>query len=646
MGLPMWNSSPKADEGASNKPPVNSPTATRNPALSHSGNPYGTLLGSSSSSSSTLSTDDRTLRWERLHSLRNRLVDRMYRLEMDEMLNNTHRNNNPDDNENGEGPSGVTRDTQVTLSTSATTSTIPVVTPSRPVPIPTGRPIQVSSVGSVSLDGPDAVRNWASLHRRGENSEAQGNSTRTEGGRQNESQPRREARGESRRRAEETRRILEAREARRRANLDLLQSGQFQSHVPVQAQAVERQAVERQAVGRQASDRQVADNRGDALITLDEFLRESREPVSDNDEVGPAPFGIQRSSSIPPINRLRAGDSSRLNRWVNPVRPEMLGDGRLGMIRPDDAISPAGFTVPQTLSAATWWPLPTPPPGHHIAPNETFDTFIGHIRRIGHLQDAMLATIRSSNSTLALAAGTPGTNPAGAPGDASSTASGPATIGLDVSNSTTQSTATAAARPVPPTTTSDNPVTNSTTPPSLNVAEARLRAMQTRIDILTSEFSLLRSSWALSHVENQGYERSLRRLQEYLPSARRAERARRGNRGGEVSLHYEDLHADAAAREADLIPRNPWGESDAERNRERMRMAAAWALGREGLATNEIMGSTGVVTAEGNREVDTGNAVPMVLGENTAKPFSVEERELQKKLLAAKMEELTLRGMR
>ncbi|KAF8446723.1 hypothetical protein BGX38DRAFT_1270885 [Terfezia claveryi] len=645
MGLPMWNSSPKVDEGASNKPPVNSPTATRNPALSPSGNPYGSLLGSSSSSSSTVSADDRTLRWERLHSLRNRLVDRMYRLEMDEMLNNTHRNNNPDDNENGEGPSGVTRDIQVTLPTSATTSTIPVVTPSRPVPIPAGRPIQVSSMGSVSLDGPDTVQNWASLHHTGESSEAQGNSTRMESGRQNESQPRREARGEFRRRAEETRRILEAREARRRANFDLLQSGQFQSHVPAQAQAAERQAV-----GRQTSDRQVADNRGDALITLDEFLRESREPVSDNDDVGPAPFGIQRSSSIPPINRLRAGDSSRLNRWVNPVRPEMLGDGRLGMIRPDDAISPAGFTVPQTLSAATWWPLPTPPPGHHIAPNETFDTFIGHIRRIGHLQDAMLATIRSSNSTLALApenaTGTPGTNPARTPGDASSAASGPATIGLDVSTSTTQSTATAAARPVPPTTTSDNPATNSTTPPSLNVAEARLRAMQTRIDILTSEFSLLRSSWALSHVENQGYERSLRRLQEYLPSARRAERARRGNRGGEVSLHYEDLHAEAAAREADLIPRNPWEESDAERNRERMRMAAAWALGREGLATNEIMGSTGVVTAEGNREVDTRNPVPMVPGENTAKPFSVEERELQKKLLAAKMEELTLRGMR
>jgi len=648
----VWNSSPKAgpsDEEASNKPPVNNPTATRDSALPHLGNPYASLLGSSSSgssstsaSSSTASVDDRTLRWERLHSLRNRLVDRMYRLEMDEMLNNTHGNNNPENNENGEGPSGVTRDTQATLPTSAA-SPITIVTPSRPVPIPSGRPTQVSSTESVSLDGPDAVRSWASLHRPGGSSGAQGSSARTEGGRQNESQARREVRGESRRRAEETRRILDAREARRRATLDLLQPGQFQSHVPVQAQAIERQTI-----GRQAPDRQATDNRGDALITLDEFLRESREPASDNGEAGPAPSGIQRSSSIPPINRLRAGDPPRLNRWVNPVRPEMLGDGRLGIVRSDDAISPTGIIVPQTLPAATWWPLPTPPPGHHIAPNETFDTFISHIRRIGHLQDAMLATIRSSNSTLALAAesatGAPGTNPAGTPGDASSIVPGPLTIELDASTSTTPSAATPTVRPVaPPTSTSDTPTTTSTTPPSLNVAETRLRAMQTRIDILTSEFSLLRSSWALSHVENQGYERSLRRLQEYLPSARRAERARRGNRGGEVSLHYEDLHADAAAREADLIPRNPWGDSDAERDRERMRMAAAWALGREGLATTEITGRT-VAMAEGNREAET--SVPIVLGENTAEPFSVEERELQKELLAAKMEELTLRGMR
>ncbi|KAF8425484.1 hypothetical protein EV426DRAFT_573128 [Tirmania nivea] len=645
MGLPMWNplKANPSDEEASNKPPVNNPTATRNPPPA---NPYGSLLGSSSSgssstsaSSSTASADDRTLRWERLHSLRNRLVDRMYRLEMDEMLNNTHGNNNPEDNENGEGSSGVTRDTQVTLPTPAA-SPIPVVTPSRPVPIPAGRPNQVSSAGSVSLDGPDAVRNWASLHHPGEISEAQGNSARTEGGHRNELQARREVRGEPRRRAEESRRILEAREARRRTTLDLLQSSQFQSHVPAQAQAAERQAV-----GRLASDGQIADSRGDALITLDEFLRESREPISDSDEAGPAPSGIPRSSSIPPINRLRAGDPSRL-RWVNPARPEVLGGGRL---RPDDVASSAGITVPQTLPAATWWPLPTPPPGHHMAPNETFDTFISHIRRIGHLQDAMLATIRSSNSTLALAAetaaGAPGTNSAGFPGDVSSTTPGPTTIGQGTPTSTTPSTATPARPAALSTTTSDTSVTSGTAPPSLNATEARLRAMQTRIDILTSEFSLLRSSWALSHVENQGFERSLRRLQEYIPSARRAERVRRGNRGGEVSLHYEDLHADAAAREVDLIPRNPWGDSDGERNRESMRMAAAWALGREGLTTTEVTGSTGV-TAEGNRDAETSSVVPMVPGENTAEPFSVKERESQKELLAAKMEELTLRGMR
>lgn len=637
----MWNSSQKFDEEASNKPPVNNLATTRHPALLPSGNAYGSLLGSSSSGtsagSSTANTDDRTLRWERLHSLRNRLVDRMYRLEMDEMLNSDHENNNPENNENGEESSGVTRDSQVTLPTSAARP-IPVVTPSRPVPIPTGRPIQVSTAGPAGQSGHDVVRSWASLHRPGESPEAQGNPARMEGGR-GESQGRREGRGESRRRAEETRRILEAREARRRATLDLLQSGELQSHVPVQARAAERQAV-----GRQAGDTQ-----GDALITLDEFLRESREPNSDNGEAGLAPSGIQRSSSIPPINRLRAGDPSRLNRWINPARVETLSDSRPDMIRPGDAASPA-ITIPQTLPAATWWPLPTPPLGHHIAPTETFDAFIGHIRRIGHLQDAMLATIRSSNSTLELAAEAgamaPDTDPTGSSGgDFSTTTPGLVTNGQGASSSTAPLTVTPTTAPIVPPTTSEATATNDTTPPPLNVAEARLRAMQTRIDILTSEFSLLRSSWALSHAENQGYERSLRRLQEYLPSARRAERARRGNRGGEVSLHYEDLHADAAVREADLIPRNPWGDSDAERNRERMRMATAWALGREGLATAAITGSTGE-TGDGNREAQASGTVPTALVGDTARPFSPEERVLQKELLATKMEELTLRGMR
>lgn len=163
--------------------------------------------------------------------------------------------------------------------------------------------------------------------------------------------------------------------------------------------------------------------------------------------------------------------------------------------------------------------------------------------------------------------------------------------------------------------------------------------MQARIDSLTNEFSLLRSTWAQSHAENQGYERSLRRLQELLPHARRAERARRANRGGEVSLLYEDLHADAAAREGELFPRNPWGDSEAERIRERMRMAAAtaWALERENQTRTE--------SSENATEGSDGSQVATPVAE-TAQPFSPAERNSQKEMLAAKMAELTLKGIR
>lgn len=562
------------------------------------------------SSATTFSVEDRSLRWERLHTLRNRLVDRMYRLEMDELIHTHRANTGADNNEIGEGSSGMSRDSQPALPTPAA-RTLSVSTSTAPAPEQAGRQIQVRSDRPPL--GSSGAWDWWAFDRASENAVARELPVRSEALRHG---------------VEATRRRIET---RRRAAVD--------------------------------NRREAA---GEALITLDEFLRESREPSSDNDEAFTftAPSGSQRGTAFPATHRLRTVDYSRADRRhrteISPVPPPP--EGRLDIIRPVDRV-PQVITVPQTLPAATWWAVNNPPSGQQISPTETFDTFINHIRRIGHLQDAMLATIRSRNNQLAAetittasrssSTETPGTSISSPPSTGTGASS---SIVLSTGPSTATPTATSADLTAA---TSNTTETSSTgTPPLLNETEARLRAMQTRIDNLTSEFSLLRSTWAVSDAENQGYERSLRRLQEYLPSARRAERVRRGNRGGEVSLLYEDLHADAVTREGELFPSfsrnpNPWGDSDAERNRERMRVAAAWALGREGLArVGAREGSTGIfVTGSTDLIGITGGqssaeATPSTGTGSTADPFSLSERELQKDLLAAKMEELTLNGMR
>ena len=575
----MLNRSSKTgpeDAEATNKPPSDTNSTQNTSSYSPA-----TVASSSSSSASAAGGDD-AVRLERLRGLRDQLANRVYRLEMDELLNASPENDNTRSSNSGGNFSVIGQAVPAqTQSPMRAPRQIPVSTSSRPVPIPVRQQVQV-------LAPPFNLNAARSLLRE----------------------------------------RMDEREISARTESDNLQGRHH-------ARAGTRR-------GTDSRRRTAAGNGGESLITVDEFLRESRAPVRDHNGTGPAPSSPQRSTSLSPLPRIRASElrterrSLRPRTDITPIFSPSLSN-RLDSTHREERVSPDA-TLPQ---AAPWWNVGSIPAGQHAAPlnQETFDTFINHIRSIGHLQDMMLASIRSSNtSTEADSAGHGSSTVITANSSAQSSSTG----SLDPTVGPTAPVPSAA---VPTTAMSTATATSSTSSaPSLNAAEARLRAMQTRIDILASEFSLLRSSWALSHNESQSYERSLRRLQEYLPSARRAERARRGNRGGEISLLYEDLHADAASREAESFPRNPWGsgDSDVEINREGVRMAAAWAaLGRERTESSRGIDATG-----GNGEGRPNAAVSTSPQMGSSTPFSLVERELQKELLAAKMEELTLQGMR
>lgn len=571
----MLNRSAKAgpeDAEATNKPPsdTNSINNTQNTTSSY--NPAA-AASSSSPSASTAGGDD-AVRLERLRGLRDQLANRVYRLEMDELLNASPENDNTRSSNNDESFSVINQAAPTQAQSPMRASRqIPVSTSSRPVPIPVRQQVQV-------LAPPFTARSL--LRERMDEREI---SARTETDRETNLQSRHHARVGTRRSVDSRRRTA-------------------------------------------------AGSGGESLITVDEFLRESRAPTRDHDGAAPAPSSPQRSTSLSPLPRVRASElraeirSLRPRTDITPIFSPSLSN-RLDTTHREERDA-------TSLQATPWWNVGSIPAGQHPAPlnQETFDTFINHIRSIGHLQDMMLASIRSSNIATAADAAGHGGNTAIT---ANSSTQPSSTRSLDPIIGPTVPVPRAA---VPTTATSTATATSSTnSTPSLNAAEARLRAMQTRIDILASEFSLLRSSWALSHTESQSYERSLRRLQEYLPSARRTERARRSNRGSEISLLYEDLHADATSRETETFPRSPWGggDSDVEINRERMRMAA-------GLPRTESSRGTDMTGVSGEGRSNAAAATSPQMGSST--PFSLAERELQKELLAAKMEELTLQGMR
>jgi len=74
-------------------------------------------------------------------------------------------------------------------------------------------------------------------------------------------------------------------------------------------------------------------------------------------------------------------------------------------------------------------------------------------------------------------------------------------------------------------------------------------------------------------------------------------------------------------------------------------MAAVWVLGRDGSTRTDASRNLGPMPGgDGEGQLNVTASIPSPVSNSAA--FSLAERELQKELLAAKMDELTLRGMR
>ncbi|KAL7271150.1 hypothetical protein RUND412_006114 [Rhizina undulata] len=203
---------------------------------------------------------------------------------------------------------------------------------------------------------------------------------------------------------------------------------------------------------------------GDHMLTLDEFLRESNSPstglgrelqiLRNRRRAGGALSSLQADETPFDVERFLAQHNNGRTRVIGVMQGRSSadrGDGpevdlERGSIYRNPTTAP---TAPTASMAST---TPASPPAQ--SGQDSFETLVGQIRRIGELQDFMLSTVDSTASQLegAASAGT---------GD-----------------------------PVLAATNTDRSAVAS----SLRVREARLRAMQTRIDLLSSEFALLRNT--------------------------------------------------------------------------------------------------------------------------------------------------------
>lgn len=173
------------------------------------------------------------------------------------------------------------------------------------------------------------------------------------------------------------------------------------------------------------------------LVTLDEFLRETG-------QAGSASSEAERHLQMLLLMHRR---SDRERAAESPWRRSMFDHTPVGRLRaaPFDASAPAAATTGER------------------AGGDSFDTLVGQIRRIGALQDLMLNTVDTTAATLE------------------------DTVGSG-----------RAAEASPPTEEEEQPANrrdrNRSIVDGLRVREARLRAMQMRIDQLVSEFATLRST--------------------------------------------------------------------------------------------------------------------------------------------------------
>jgi len=234
------------------------------------------------------------------------------------------------------------------------------------------------------------------------------------------------------------------------------------------------------------------------MLTLDEFLRETSQASAASNEAERHLQALLLVHRRGERERERRGDRDRdRERDLAPNealwRRSLFDHTPAGRLRPGLGPGPGGAAAATTTATASYTPLP-PAPGMSPATAGTgspsprpaagttsasaattdrpgaaggldsFDTLVTHIRRIGALQDVMLNNVDST------------------------------TANLEDAVSEVALREAMAQEPEPEPTGPNRRDRNRSAVDSLRIREARLRAMQTRIDLLASEFALLRST--------------------------------------------------------------------------------------------------------------------------------------------------------
>ncbi|KAK6354708.1 hypothetical protein TWF696_003847 [Orbilia brochopaga] len=231
----------------------------------------------------------------------------------------------------------------------------------------------------------------------------------------------------------------------------------------------------------------------DQLLTLSEFLRESSpSQARSNNNNGSGPTS---APEMPPLQQLLGMRGSNANRGSGERRDGQSWERALNAAGMPLALTPATTAVSTSNAAAT---ISNPPPAQRRSTSmsadwppsspaaaaspssqaqDSFQTLVNQIRRIGALQDYMLNSVDETAASLeeSLSLHSQALNQA---------LNGQSQTGAGVNTSA----ASSAGIPDVSSVSSQNYYT------SLRVREARIRTMQSRIDLLASEFALLRTT--------------------------------------------------------------------------------------------------------------------------------------------------------
>lgn len=250
-----------------------------------------------------------------------------------------------------------------------------------------------------------------------------------------------------------------------------------------------------------------------SMLTLDEFLRETSAASATRDEAERhlnhllslrRRIGIDRTGGESANSGVAHGAAHRERRrdWVSISPPHLDGpDGAatwrtlvehtpagrariLGALPGGSTGSLAAAAAAPPLRSVPYTYTPVPP-----ANQDSFDTLVGQIRRIGALQDFMLSGIVEGESVpVATAASS-----SGAATEENSSTAGVRVGGNILARGDILARADVLARGESAAGTGGEEAERNAVA-ALRVREARLRAMQMRIDLLASEFALLRNT--------------------------------------------------------------------------------------------------------------------------------------------------------